>query len=43
MAIRAGELELPSIIGAGEMLFNRWSSARVLHLDCAGQRVEILE
>jgi hypothetical protein len=42
MAIRAGELGLPAVIGAGEMLYRRWSKARRLHLDCAGRRVEVL-
>jgi hypothetical protein len=42
MAIRAGELGLPAVIGAGEMLYSRWSSAQHLHLDCAGRRVEVL-
>jgi hypothetical protein len=43
MAIRAGELGLPAVIGAGEVLFRRWSVARRLFLDCAGRRVEVLE
>ncbi|MBH68559.1 MAG: phosphoenolpyruvate synthase [Rhodospirillaceae bacterium] len=42
MAIRAGEFGLPAIIGAGEVLYSRWSSAKVLELDCAAKRVEIL-
>jgi hypothetical protein len=42
MAIRAGELGLPAVIGAGEVLYRRWSSAPRLHLDCAGRRVEAL-
>jgi hypothetical protein len=42
MAIRAGELGLPAVIGAGEMHYKRWSLAKRLHLDCAGRRVEIL-
>ena len=42
MAIRAGELGLPAVIGAGEVLFRRWSTAQRLHLDCAGRRVEVL-
>lgn len=42
MAIRAGELGLPAVIGAGEVLYRRWSSAQLLHLDCAGRRVEVL-
>jgi phosphohistidine swiveling domain-containing protein len=43
MAIRASELSLPSVIGAGEVFFRRWSGAERLHLDCAGRRVEILQ
>jgi hypothetical protein len=42
MAIRAGELGLPAVIGAGESLYRRWSGAQRLHLDCAGRRVEVL-
>ncbi|MDG1143017.1 MAG: PEP-utilizing enzyme, partial [Burkholderiales bacterium] len=42
MAIRAGELGLPAVIGAGEVLYRRWSRAQRLHVDCAGRRVEVL-
>jgi hypothetical protein len=42
MAIRAGERGLPAVIGAGEILYRRWSAAQRLYLDCAGQRVEVL-
>jgi hypothetical protein len=42
MAIRSGELGLPAVIGAGELLYRQWSAAQRLHLDCAGRRVEIL-
>lgn len=42
MAIRANELGLPAVIGAGEALYNRWAAARVLKLDCAARRVDIL-
>lgn len=42
MAIRAGELGLPAVIGAGEVLYRRWSTAQRLHLDCAGRWVEVL-
>jgi phosphohistidine swiveling domain-containing protein len=42
MAIRAGELGLPAVIGAGEVLYRRWSGAQRLHLDCAGRRVEVM-
>ena len=43
MAIRAGELGLPAVVGSGESLYNRWTSSKKIHLDCAGRRVEILE
>jgi phosphohistidine swiveling domain-containing protein len=42
MAIRAGELGLPAIIGAGEKLYTQWADAHVLHIDCANQKVEII-
>jgi glutamine kinase len=42
MAIRAGEIGLPAVIGAGEEQYRRWSHAQRLRLDCAGRRVEIL-
>jgi len=42
MAIRAGELGLPAVIGAGEILYRRWSSAKLLHINCAEQHVEVL-
>ena len=42
MAIRASELGLPAVIGSGESLYRRWSSAKTLLLDCAGRRVEVL-
>ena len=43
MAIRAGELGLPAVIGAGELLFKKWSSATKIKIDCGGRRVEVLE
>jgi phosphohistidine swiveling domain-containing protein len=42
MAIRANELGLPAVIGAGDTLFRKWSQAQRLHIDCAGRRVEVL-
>ena len=42
MAIRAGELGLPAVLGVGEALYRLYSSAKSLHLDCAGRRVEVL-
>lgn len=43
MAIRAGEQEVPAVIGAGELLFGQWASSTRLLLDCAGRRVEIVQ
>jgi len=42
MAIRAGELGIPAVIGAGETLFNKWANAKMLDLDCANRLVRIL-
>lgn len=42
MAIRANEIGLPAVIGAGEARYNQWLQAQRLHIDCAGRRVEVL-
>jgi len=43
MAIRASELGLPAVIGAGETLYQRWQSGHKLCLDCGNQRVLAIE
>jgi phosphohistidine swiveling domain-containing protein len=43
MAIRANELGIPAVIGAGETLYSRWSQARRLRIDCANRMVAVLE
>lgn len=43
MAIRAGELGIPAVIGAGEILYKRWSRSQSLHIDCASRLVVIIE
>jgi phosphohistidine swiveling domain-containing protein len=42
MAIRAGELGIPAVIGAGEALFQRWRGAHKLCLDCTNQNVLLI-
>ncbi|KOF56751.1 hypothetical protein AGR56_08690 [Clostridium sp. DMHC 10] len=42
MAIRAGELGIPAIIGAGETLYKKWSTANLLKIDCANKQVTII-
>jgi glutamine kinase len=42
MAIRAGELGIPAVIGAGEFLYQQWSSANFLEVDCANKQVRVL-
>lgn len=42
MAIRAGELGIPAVIGAGEGLFQQWQTARKLCLDCLNQKVVVI-
>jgi len=43
MAIRAGEMLMPAVIGAGEILYEYWASAQTIEIDCAGRRVQILQ
>ncbi len=43
MAIRAGELGIPAVIGAGESLYRQWQTAQVLLLDCANRQVKVLQ
>jgi phosphohistidine swiveling domain-containing protein len=42
MAIRASELGIPAVIGSGETLYNQWTAAKTLELDCAKQQVRVL-
>lgn len=42
MAIRAGELNIPAIIGAGELLYEKWSNAKRLNINCSSKIVEII-
>ena len=42
MAVRASELSLPAVIGAGETLYAEWSQARLLRLDCLNRQVQVL-
>ncbi len=42
MAIRASELGIPAVIGAGEALYQRWRVAHKLCLDCTNQKVLLI-
>jgi phosphohistidine swiveling domain-containing protein len=42
MAIRAAELNIPAVIGAGESLFTEWAKASQLEVDCANRQVKVL-
>ena len=42
MAIRAGELNIPAIIGAGELLYEKWSNSNRLNINCSSKIVEII-
>lgn len=39
MAIRAGELGIPAVIGAGESYYLQWEAASMLQLDCRNRQV----
>jgi phosphohistidine swiveling domain-containing protein len=43
MAIRAGELGIPAVIGAGELLYRKWEKAQILEIDCANHLVRIIQ
>ncbi|MBU1308406.1 MAG: phosphoenolpyruvate synthase [Gammaproteobacteria bacterium] len=43
MAIRAAELGIPAVIGAGEQLYLRWQQANVLQLDCQSRKVTVIQ
>lgn len=40
MAIRAGELGIPAVIGAGETLYKIWSNYSCLELNCQNKYVK---
>lgn len=42
MAIRASEMSVPAVIGCGELLFEQWSNASMLEIDCETRKVEII-
>lgn len=42
MAVRAAELGMPAVIGAGEALFQSWARASVLSVDCANRMVRVV-
>ena len=42
MAIRASEMNVPAIIGAGETVYNDISNAQTVRLDCGEKRFEVL-
>ena len=43
MAIRAGELGLPAVIGAGNELYSLWAKAKQIEVDCSNRQVHILK
>jgi glutamine kinase len=43
MAIRAMQLGIPAVIGAGERRFATWANAKALHIDCANRKVDIIQ
>jgi len=43
MAVRAGEMGIPAVIGAGEMLYRTWGAATVLEVNCGSRQVRVLQ
>ena len=42
MAIRAAELGVPAVIGAGNILFRQWATAEMLEINCSSEQVRVL-
>lgn len=42
MAIRAAEMGIPAVIGAGEANFENWIKAKTIELDCANKQVRVI-
>jgi len=42
MAIRAQELNIPAVIGAGEWWFKQWKQASIIRIDCQSQKVYVV-
>lgn len=42
MAIRAAELDIAAVIGVGEQLYQKWSQAKLLDIDCINQIVRVV-
>jgi phosphohistidine swiveling domain-containing protein len=42
MAIRSAELNIPAVIGCGTVLFEKWSKAGKIEIDCLNKKVFIL-
>lgn len=42
MAIRAGELDIPAVIGVGEKQYDKYRKARALEIDALAKIVRIL-
>ena len=43
MAIRAQELGIPAVIGAGELLYKRWEKSEILKIECVNKMVQIIK
>ena len=43
MAIRAGEMKIPAVVGAGELNFSKWARAKRLRIDCCNRQVKVLQ
>ncbi|MFA6432628.1 MAG: PEP-utilizing enzyme [Candidatus Paceibacterota bacterium] len=42
MAIRAAELNIPAVIGCGPALFDKWSNAKKMKIDCLNKKSDVL-
>ena len=41
--LRAGELNIPAVIGCGEVLFKQWSECQKLYINCSSKIVTVIQ
>ena len=43
MAIRCGEIDMPAVIGCGEILFEKLKIAKRISIDCKNEKINVIE
>ena len=43
MAIRCGEIDMPAVVGCGEILFEKLKIAKRISIDCKNEKINVIE